>query len=147
MFFADETAPQCASVPVRTAKPTALNFSVAEAEDQCEEDEEENESADPNNVKCDVCGLGADPKLVQPCDIHTYVHDFTCNRPVCVTCSRTEHPLRHHSDDDAERGFFCRQHTQPNCYVLNGFTFGELASRANAEAHAEAHGYDLINGE
>jgi hypothetical protein len=106
----------------------------------------ENESADPN-IKCDVCGLGADPKLVQPCDIHTFVHSFTCNRPVCVTCSRTKHPLRHHSDDDVERGFFCRQHTQPNCYVLDGFTFGQQASGANDEDHAQAYGYDLLNGE
>jgi hypothetical protein len=31
--------------------------------------------------------------------------------------------------------------------VLDGFTFGQQASGANDEDHAQAYGYDLINGE
>jgi hypothetical protein len=144
MFFADETAPQCASEPVRTAKPTTLDFAVAEPESaqsvtQVSDNGASDESEDddhglPDPSKCDVCGVvqqsNADPKLVQPCDIHNHVHNFTCNRAVCVTCRRKKHPLRHERNDEVQRGFFCRQHTKPTCYVLEGFAYGEDAHAA-----------------
>ena len=138
----------CAAEPVRTSTPTALNFSAAaESEARSEsvqlhdEADDSEDEVDPN--KCDVCGVvqqsDADPKLVQPCDIHSHVYLFTCNRAVCVTCSRTKHPLRHAADDTFERGFFCRQHTDPTCYVLDGLAYGENAGAAIEELYRRSH--------
>jgi hypothetical protein len=148
MFFADETAPQSAVERVRTSKPAALDFSAAESGARSEsaqsvtqlsdngesEDEDDGHNAIPDPNKCDVCGVvqqsDAEPKLVQPCDIHNHVYTFTCNRAVCVTCSRKKHPLRHERDDEFQRGFFCRKHTKSTCYVLDGFPYGEEALAA-----------------
>jgi hypothetical protein len=62
--FCDEHAGDAPGIAVNVFNGRGLQ--VATQQNLCMS---ENESADPNIIKCDVCGLGADPKLVQPCEV------------------------------------------------------------------------------